>query len=991
VLFWQAIARAGDTGAMSPEASLRAIRTRPGLQVQLVVAEPLIESPVAIDWGPDGRLWVVEMRDYPLGMDNKGKPGGRIIGLDDTDGDGRYDRATVFLDGLLFPTGVLSWGNGVLVTCAPDVFYAEDRDGDGRADRREVLFTGFGEANPQHRINGPRYGLDNWVSCANGDFAAVRSVDRAGRPDPTATGFSSSQAEDLRRLAVGGAQVRSLKTGATYDIRNRDFRFRPDEGFLDPQSGQAQFGRDRDDWGNWFGCNNAVPLWHYVLDDHYLRRNPHVASPPVRVEMPRSVTYALGPGRDTGTPRSRQPNQGNVWTSGCSVTIYRDTLLGPEFAGNGFTCEPVHNLIHRELLQRVGTTFTSSRAADEPACEFLASSDPMFTPVSIRTGPDGALWVVDMYRKVLEHPHWLPTGWEKTVDVRAGQGKGRIYRVYPARERPRAWPRLDRLDTAGLVALLDSPNGWLRDAAQARLVQRRDPSAIAPLEAKVTRGDSALGRLHALCTLDGLRALNPELVRLALADKHPGVRRQAVRLSETPAARSARVEAALVRTASDPDPFVRLQLAYALGEWPSAACGETLGRLLRQDAGDPYIRAAALSSLTRENLDSVVAKVLAAPSDAAGPVLLGLLQSAVGFGAPRATAALLEHLVDPHPGGPGRAELIVLAEWLDWLDQRNTPLPELVRQADERLRAHLQRLSSGFAAARKAVRDPATPLADRIPAVQLLGRGLDRREEDRVLLAELLAPQTPEELRSAAVSALGKLHDPEVPHAMTQGWKGFTPSLRSRLLDILLQRDDGSNVILDAVADRRILPQDVPLTARQRLREHPSQEVRRRADKLFKDPLDPNRNRVVMAYHKALGLKGDPVRGAAVFTRSCAACHRFGGVGQAGGPDLAVVRDKSAEWLLLALFDPNRAVDARYLSYVAVTREGRLLTGVLAEESGNTITLVSSTGERQVILRANLAELASSGKSAMPEGLENELTHQDAADLIAYLKRSVPP
>src|SRR5438105_839592 len=166
---------AGFARSETLEASLRALRPRPGFKIELVAAEPLIRSPVAFDWGPDGRLWVVEMRDYPLGLDNKGKAGGRIVCLEDTDGDGRYDKSTVFLDGLLFPTGVMSWGKGVLVSCAPDIFYAEDTDGDGRADRREVLFTGFGEANPQHRVNGLRWGLDNWIYCANGDFLAARN------------------------------------------------------------------------------------------------------------------------------------------------------------------------------------------------------------------------------------------------------------------------------------------------------------------------------------------------------------------------------------------------------------------------------------------------------------------------------------------------------------------------------------------------------------------------------------------------------------------------------------------------------------------------------------------------------------------------------------------------------------------------------------------------------------------------------------------------
>jgi putative membrane-bound dehydrogenase-like protein len=957
------------------------LRPRPGFKAELVAAEPLIESPVAFDWGADGRLWVVEMRDYPLGMDNHGKPGGRVVCLQDTRGDGRYDKATVFLDNLLFPSGVMTWGKGVLITCAPDILYAEDTRGTGKADKVEVVLTGFGEANPQHRVNGLRCGLDNWIYCANGDFAPARRLGAVPPSGQRGGGFSPSQAEDLRRLEFAGARVRSPKTEATWDIRNRDFRFRPEDGTLNPQSGQAQFGRDRDDWGNWFGCNNAVPLWHYALDDHYLRRNPHVAAPTARVEAPRSVTFSLGTGRDTG---SRRDAHGNAWTSGCSVMVYRDTLFGPDFAENWFTCEPVHNLVHREVLVPAGATFTSGRAADEQAGEFLASSDPMFTPVMIRTGPDGAIWVADMYRKVLEHPHWLPPGWEKAVDVRAGHDRGRIYRVYPADKEPRRWPRLDRLDTAGLVALLDSTNGWLRDKAQQMLVRRRDPAAVAALEEKAQRA-SALGRLHALCTLDGLGSLKPRVLVRALGDTHPGVRRHAVRLSETAAARVPAVEAALLKRVDDPDPFVLVQLAYTLGTWDTTACGKALGRLLRQRTGDPYLVAAALSSLTGKNLAAVVKAVLASPEDVPPPVTQGLLQSAVGLGAPRAAAALLGRMLQLRSGRYGQAQFAVLADWLDALDQRNTPLAQLARDADRPLGAELQRLAFIFQAARRSAHDRKAPLAERIEAMRLLGRGPDRAREDQATLAGLLGPQNPEELQAAAVSALGRLADPD---ALLKEWKGYTPKLRLRVLEVLLRRPDGPKAALDALASRRILPQDVPLTARRRLLEHPTKEVRTRAERLFTDLVNPDRNRVVVSYEAALRLKGDPARGLRVFARTCAVCHRLGLVGQAVGPDLAADRAKPPEWFLPAIFDPSRAVEAQYLNYTALTRDGKLFSGVLAEEGGNSITLIGPTGERHVLLRANLDELASTGKSFMPDGLEKELTPQDTADVIAHLKHA---
>src|SRR6516165_4896308 len=231
-----------EPGPKSPAESLKTMKPRPGFKIELMASEPLVKSPIAFAWGPDGKFWVVEMGDYPLGVDGKGKPGGRVKFLEKTKpGDGPYDKATVFMEGLPFPTGVTPYGKGVLITCAQDIFYAEDTDGDGKADKKEVLFTGFREGNQQHRVNGLVWGLDNWFYGANGD---------------------------------SGGKVKSIKTGKVVDISGRDFRLKPDTGEFEAVTGQTQFGRCRDDWGNWFGNNNSNPLFHFVLEDRYLTRNP---------------------------------------------------------------------------------------------------------------------------------------------------------------------------------------------------------------------------------------------------------------------------------------------------------------------------------------------------------------------------------------------------------------------------------------------------------------------------------------------------------------------------------------------------------------------------------------------------------------------------------------------------------------------------------------------------------------------------------------------
>ena len=382
---------------MTPQESLSAIRVPPGFKIEIAACEPLVKDPIAFDWGADGKLWVVEMGDYPLGVDGKGKPGGVVRFLEDTNGDGGYDKATTFLDGLPFPTGVMPWRNGVLVAAAPDIFYAEDRDGDGKADHREVLFTGFGEGNQQHRLNGFELGLDGWVYGANGD---------------------------------SGGTIRSVKTGKIVNIQGRDFRFRPDTGEFEAESGQTQYGRHRDDWGHWFGNNNPNWGWHYVLSEPDLKRNPHYAAPDPRQTLePDTRLYPIS----RTLPRFNDPAAAGHVTSANSPTPYRDDLFGPGFATSLFVSEPVHNLVHRMVLEPDGAT----SAACGPQTRPNASSWP---PATTGSGPPAqdrarrALWVADMYRAVIEHPEWIPAD-ISGVDLRAGSEEGRIYRVYPGDRR----------------------------------------------------------------------------------------------------------------------------------------------------------------------------------------------------------------------------------------------------------------------------------------------------------------------------------------------------------------------------------------------------------------------------------------------------------------------------------------------------------------------------------------------------------------------------
>jgi putative membrane-bound dehydrogenase-like protein len=953
-----AATKATETVARSPQASLKSIQVKPGFVVELVASEPLVQDPVNFDFGPDGKLWVVEMADYPLGADGKGKPGGRVKYLTDTNGDGTYDKATLFLDGLPYPDGILAWRKGVLLAAAPDIFYAEDTDGDGRADKRELLYTGFNRGNPQHLVNGFARGLDNWIYGANGH---------------------------------SGGTVKSVKTGRVYEVGGRDFRIRPDDGSFDPQAGVSQFGRCRDDWGNWFGEDNSTPIWHYVLDDRYTRRNPHVAPPQSRHDLAAAQLPIFPVSRTV--ERFNDFGHVNRITSSNSAHVYRDELFGPALANSWFVSEPVHNLIHHEVLEPDGVTFKSHRAPGEEKSEFLASTDNWTRPTTIRTGPDGALYFADMYRQVIEHPEWIPMEWQRKFDLRAGSDKGRIYRVYPVGAKLRPIPRLDQMTTMQLVAALDSPNGWQRDLSQELLVQRNDRSAVKPLEELALRGRRALARLHALCALDGMQRLDPSLLLKALSDEHPGVRRHAVRLCERRLVDNPQLGAAIAKLVDDPDPHVRMQLACTLGEWPDdRAAGEALGRLLLKDERDRYLSAAIFSSVNDHNLPAVVRVAMQpagekAPSPAAMEKLLTL---ASATGNHQAMTVLLKAVSGRQQTGYAASQFDAVSQFLGALGRNNESLESLASAGDAELAAAVKGVKAIIDDAWNVASREDAPLDQRVAAVGLLARVGPRSDKDLDTLRAMLVPQTPEALQAAAVTALGRSGSQGAADALLRGWKGYAPDLRSRVVEALLARADGVSAILDALERRTILPAELEAERRQRLLQHLDPEVRHRAAKLLAEVVNPDRQKLLESLAPAASLGGDASRGKATFTKVCATCHKLNGEGNEVGPDLAALTDKSPDYLLMNVIDPNRAVEAKYTNYVVETKGGETLTGILAGETGNSVTLLSADGKSHVILRSDVQSLRSTGTSLMPEGLETGLSHQDLADLIAYVRSSAP-
>jgi putative membrane-bound dehydrogenase-like protein len=921
---------------IEPGAALRTIQVPEGYTVDLVAAEPLVIDPVAFDWDTKGRLWVVEMFDYPLGLGDGGAAGGRIRVLEDEDGDGLMDRSSLFADGLNFPNGILTWRDGIIVTAAPEVLFLRDTDGDGKADDREALLTGLTEGNQQLRANGLRWGLDNWVYVAAGGHHGKYGM---------------------------GTTVRSNRAGTEVKVGSRDFRFRPDTGELEPQSGPTQFGRNRDDWGRWFGTQNSRPLWHYVLPDHYLRRNPHYAAPDGRVLLPPEVNPPVYPAKPP-QKRFHGFQQAGRYTSACSGMIYRDDLLFPEGGINGFSCENFHNLVQRIGLTPDGVTFSGKRVGGEGEPDFFASTDRWCRPVMVRTGPDGALWIADMYRYMIEHPQWLPQeGKDELLPFyREGDDRGRIYRVRREESSPKPIPSLEAGDPVGFLA---SSNGWLRDKAQQVLLWKGDRTAVPALEKIAAEAADPRARLQAFCTLDGLDALSEERLLAALGDAHPGVRINALRLAET------RLTPAVVKTVlgmpGDPEPSVQLQLAFTLGELPpSPAVGKVLAALLQ--SGDPFLGAAAFSSA----LPHFCSIVEALPPSAGEGLRRQLCEIALSGG----DAASFTALAKPMLG-----RVVSTLELLDVLAASDASIDKLEEAG----------LSPVFQArlgeTRAVLSGGKGTLGERITAASLLARLDSDRHSALAFLAGQVKSATPPEELKLALTGIRAIPDDAVSEALIESWPGLSPSARTEVLGVLLSRREWTARLLGAVESGMIRAVEIDPTVKMQLQKHPDKGLRENAVRVLESSGGPNRAGVVTAYASALTRKGDAGKGLAVYQKACLACHRRGSLGQGElGPDLVTVTDHPPEKLLANILDPNRDIQPGYHAYHCELKGGEQLFGLIAGENATGITLKQLDGVSRTVRRADIVNLKSAGISLMPDGLEATITETEMADLIAFLK-----
>jgi hypothetical protein len=598
--------------------------------------------------------------------------------------------------------------------------------------------------------------------------------------------------------------------------------------------------------------------------------------------------------------------------------IYRDDLLLPrDEVMHGFTCEPFHNLVHHAVVKSDGVSFSASRAPAEASREFFASTDRWCRPVLTRTGPDGALWVVDMYRYMIEHPQWLPPeGREELLPhYREGDDKGRIYRVFPKDSSRRAAPRLDRMGTVELVAVLESSNGWRRDKAHQVLLWRKDLDAAPMLARMAVDSMNPTARLHALCVLEGLNRLTDDLVVRGLADSHPGVRINALRLAEKRGA--TRVQEAAGRLVEDPDPKVRLQLALSLGEWTGAGVGEVLGRLAVKSVEEDFIPAAVLSSAAGHGhaLAAAVARGGERAWDVYGP---SLLEMSLALKQRDSIAQLLEPVGEGGPRG-----IQVATRFLELISKKGIALEPLRAEAPDSLASALGKVQALVADAPRWAKTASNQPVARIRAARLMTLDPALRPEGVALLAEHLRPQNSIENQRAAIDSLVATADRKAPDLLLRAWEVFGPEIRMVVLDALSSRVEWAGALLSAVGEGRVRASAFDAARQTRLLRHTDVGVRDAARKVFGTPSASARAKVIESLRPALKLTGDARHGAEIYARLCVVCHRRDDQGNEVGPDLRSVAEHAPEKLLTNILDPSADVQPGFRPMPALSKGAR--------------------------------------------------------------------
>ncbi len=944
-----------------PLDSIRKFRIADGFRIELVAHEPLITDPVAMAFDEAGRLFVVCMNGYSEhGTDDLGV----VRLLEDTNGDGVFDRGSNYATGLSWPTAVACYDGGVFVGAAPDVFYVKDMDGDGVADKTELVVSGFGRQNVQGLMNSFRWGLDNRLHCS----ASV----------------NGGKLED-----AGGNEIATL--------RGHDFSIEPGTRAVEPISGGAQHGATFSRWGDRFVCSNSDHLQWVEFEYQYLRRNRllngfrsrrsiAVDGPSAevfrasKVEPWRIVRTRLRVKQIVGGPVEGGGRASGYFTSASGVTAY----LGDAFEGqyqddeHVFVGDVGSNLVH---VKQVITTGLNKKAirATPAGTEFLASTDNWFRPVQFANGPDGSLYVIDMYREVIEHPLSLPPMIKKHLDLNSGRSRGRIYRIVPEDWRHRSRRLPSDANASELVEMLDHSNGWHRETAARLLVQQaslgdREAELIGrQLVTAIENRADPMARIRALYCLRSIGRMREPVLLRQLKDSDPQARRHALKIAESSGISTEALGAQLGSMVSDVDLDVRYQLALTLGAFDWKVRGDALVALAVRDGRERKMRFAVLSSMAEERV-AMMKALLALDAFSGAEELLNEIAFQIGQNRKRVSDAVtILNASDDARSDRFMAKLMI------GIGRRGAPLIRAMEAMGVDGAANtVSRLAER---GRQRALDSTLAESERLFALQVAS--LNGFESLQPALRELLAPQESGVIRDAVVATVGQFAEPDASMFLIESLPSLTASARRRAVSSLIARSSSARQLLDALEQESFGVELLSAQHRQSLRRHRDSSVARRAMSVLGDAV--SRDQVIDQYSQVLNASGNVQEGKSAFRKSCAACHQLEGYGANVGPDLQPLLNRGAQFMLTNILDPNREIDPRYEAYNIVSVDGQTYTGIVSNDVAGSTTLLQADGKTITLDKRDIDSMSATGRSLMPEGLEKDLQEQGLADLIAYL------
>jgi putative membrane-bound dehydrogenase-like protein len=981
-------------GGYTPDEAVARMVVPAGFHVEVFASEPMIRQPLSVSFDARGRAWVIEYLQYPVPAGLKPvtvdqylrteydrvpepPPRGprgvdRIKILEDTDGDGKADKEKVFVEGLNLASALAVGQDGVYIGQAPYLLFYPDRNHDDVPDGDpEVLLSGFGLQDAHATVNSLQFGPDGWLYGAQGSTVTAR---------------------------INGIE---FQQGIwRYHPSTRRFE-------LFAEGGGNTWGLDFDRAGNAFGSSNGGCItFHMVQGGNYWKGFAKHGP----LHNPNTFGYF-------DAIAYQGPKVGGHVTPG--GIIYKADAYPEAFRGAFIGGNLLSNAVYWHTLTPKGSTFTGKHSGT-----LIDARDNWFRPIDLQVGPDGCVYVVDWYDKRASHldPR---DNWDKT--------NGRIYRVVYGTRRMVAPFDLAKLSSDALVDLRASANDWYAARAREILAGRRDAAVVPRLKSLLTTDKDETIALRDLWALNASGGLDDSTALGLLEHPVPGVRRWTVRLLGDDRRMNSSLHASLLELArSDTDPLVRSQLAASCQRWAVQDALPILSRLVRrdEDRDDPqiplmlwwaferqardnpnYLHASLIMRLmvdttSHDDRDAVTA-VLTDRDMMTHPIVRDvLLERYARLLASRADFARCAVLIAVARYA-GQTSQVVTGMELGLQGRRGGVPFELVPSLkmlgdDPAQRGNITflRLAArlGDTAAMKLSSERATdanvPNAERSSLVELLGQIAD--PESLPVLLTLLDRKDAEAIRPTVLNALGSYRDPALAARLIAAYPKLPAPIRDRVLSLLCTRPSWAKALLDALEAKTIDPRDLrPPQVLQMIGLHDS-TLPARIEKVWgrvPGPGSPEKVRRVAEVRGFLpeGDKGNAARGAPVFKEQCAVCHKLFNEGETIGPDLTGAERGNLEFLLTSLVDPSAMIRKEYQSQSVALRDGRVLTGLILDETGKTLTLIDSNRQKTVIARDDVEEVRLSPISLMPEGLLDKLPEDKVRDLFRYLQSGGSP